>query len=64
MTSISVLGRLVVFVNSARAAKDLFEHTGTRYMDRPEFPIIDMYARPRVFGTRFADVREQDGGAF
>ncbi|KAI9451431.1 cytochrome P450 [Lactarius psammicola] len=42
VTSISVFGRLVVFVNSARAAKDLFEHTGTRYMDRPEIPIIDM----------------------
>ncbi|KAF8259329.1 cytochrome P450 [Lactarius quietus] len=42
VTSISVLGRLVVFVNSARAAKDLFEQTGTLYMDRPTIPIIDM----------------------
>ncbi|KAH9003795.1 cytochrome P450 [Lactarius hatsudake] len=41
VTSISVIGRLVVFVNSAQAARDLFEHTGTRYMDRPEIPIID-----------------------
>jgi hypothetical protein len=31
-----------VFVNNARAAKDLFERTGTRYMDRPVIPIIDM----------------------
>ncbi|KAH8987301.1 cytochrome P450 [Lactarius akahatsu] len=42
VTSISVIGRLLVFVNSARAARDLFEHTGTRYMDRPDIPIIDM----------------------
>lgn len=55
VTSISVLGRLVVFANSARAAKDLFEHTGTRYMDRPAIPIIDMYVTPRVFETRIAD---------
>ena len=40
--SVSVLGRLIVFVNSARAAKDLFERTGMRYMDRPVIPIIDM----------------------
>ena len=44
LTSISVLGRLIVFVNSAQAAKDLFEQTGTLYMDRPAIPIIDMYA--------------------
>jgi hypothetical protein len=44
VTSISVLGRLVVFINSARAAKALFEQTGTLYMDRPAIPIIDMYA--------------------
>lgn len=42
VTSISVLGRLVVFINSARAAKALFEQTGTLYMDRPAIPIIDM----------------------
>ncbi|KAI9435475.1 cytochrome P450 [Lactarius indigo] len=42
VTSISVIGRLVVFVNSARAARDLLEHRGSRYMDRPETPIIDM----------------------
>ena len=54
VTSISVLGRLVVFINSARVAKNLFEQTGALYMDRPAIPIIDMYAnasclsRPRV----------------
>lgn len=48
VTSISVLGRLVVFINSARVAKNLFEQTGTLYMDRPAIPIIDMYAMPRV----------------
>ncbi|KAH9966199.1 cytochrome P450 [Lactifluus volemus] len=42
VTSVSVFGRLIVFVNSARAAKDLFERTGMRYMDRPVIPIIDM----------------------
>jgi hypothetical protein len=42
VTSVSVLGRLIVFVNSARAAKDLFERKGTRYADRPVIPIINM----------------------
>jgi hypothetical protein len=42
VTSVTVLGRLIVFVNSAGAAKALFERTGTRYMDRPVIPIIDM----------------------
>ncbi len=64
VTSISVIGRLVVFVNSARAAKDLFEHTGTRYMDRPEIPIIDMYAGLlSCCCGDFADA-QQDGGTF
>ncbi|KAI0063359.1 cytochrome P450 [Artomyces pyxidatus] len=42
ITSITVLGRVVVFVNSQRAAKDLLEKRGTRYLDRPIIPMIDM----------------------
>ena len=63
VTSISVLGRLVVFINSARVAKNLFEQTGALYMDRPAIPIIDMYAKRLVFveAPRCLRVSEQDG---
>lgn len=66
VTSISVLGRLVVFINSARVAKNLFEQTGALYMDRPAIPIIDMYAKCLVFveAPRCLRVSEQDGSTF
>ncbi|KAI0295091.1 cytochrome P450 [Multifurca ochricompacta] len=56
VTSVSVLGRLIVFVNTARAAKVLFERTGTRYMDRPVIPIIEMMeAHFNLAITRYSD---------
>ncbi|KAI0270485.1 cytochrome P450 [Gloeopeniophorella convolvens] len=56
VTSVRVLGRLIVFVNSARAAKDLFERTGTLAMDRPVIPIIDMMeAHFNLAITRFGE---------
>ncbi|KAI0052441.1 cytochrome P450 [Auriscalpium vulgare] len=56
VTSLTVPGRIIVFVNSARAAKDLFERTGTRYLDRPVIPMMEMMeAHFNLAITRYSD---------
>ncbi|KAI0044341.1 cytochrome P450 [Auriscalpium vulgare] len=42
ITSITVLGKLIVFVHSHRAAKELLEKRGTYYSDRPNIPMMDL----------------------
>ncbi|TFY83423.1 hypothetical protein EWM64_g589 [Hericium alpestre] len=40
--SVTAFGKVIVVVNSAKAAKEVFERRGTRYMDRPRVPILDL----------------------
>ena len=44
LVHIKVLGRSIIYVNSAEAATELFARRSTNYSDRPRLPLLnDMY---------------------
>ena len=38
---VHVLGNPMLIINSAKAARDLFETRGANFSDRPRMPVID-----------------------
>ncbi|KAI5122655.1 hypothetical protein M0805_007917 [Coniferiporia weirii] len=45
----SALGHSMLIINSVEAARDLLEKRGTTFSDRPYSPVLDLYARFRIF---------------
>lgn len=60
--SVKILGRVIVILNSPKAAKDLLEKRGDIYSDRYLMPFYQMYGPHLLLSVSLTDLLfDQDG---